>query len=171
MLDQITGRDYPTWSAGVTVSVPLGHSYEDASLARARVQQQQAKSRLDSLEIRAVRDVRQAAWQVDTTAQRVETTRVGRELAEQRLDSEQKRYEVGMSTSFLVVQAQRDLTQAKVNELTAMLDHQIAQVDFESLQQAPSVANGSATVSGSNIVSIPPPTPRGLTPPGGNSIF
>jgi HAE1 family hydrophobic/amphiphilic exporter-1 len=172
VLDQISGRDFPTWSAGVTVSVPLGHSYEDASLARARVQQQQAKSRLDSLEIRAVRDVRLAAWQVDTTNQRVETTRVGRELAEQRLDAEQKRYEVGMSTSFLVVQAQRDLTQARVNELTAMLDHQVAVVDFESLQQAPSITAGNATVSGANIVALPPPSPRGITPPnGGNGIF
>jgi HAE1 family hydrophobic/amphiphilic exporter-1 len=171
LLDQIFSRDYPAWTAGVTISVPLGRSYEDASLARAKVQQQQAKSRLDSLEIRAVRDIRQAAWQVDTTAQRVDTTRVGRELAEQRLDAEQKRYEVGMSTSFLVVQAQRDLTQARVNELTAMLDHQVARVDFESLQQAPSVNTGSVSVNGTQIVSLPPPTPRGISAPGGNSLF
>ncbi len=171
VLDQIFSRNYPAWTAGVTVSVPLGHSYEDASLARAKVQQQQAKSRLESLEIRAVRDIRQAAWQVDTTAQRVDTTRVGRELAEQRLDAEQKRYEVGMSTSFLVVQAQRDLTQARVNELTAMLDHQVALVDFESLQQAPSANAGSVSVSGTQIVSLPPPTPRGMSAPNGNSLF
>jgi hydrophobic/amphiphilic exporter-1 (mainly G- bacteria), HAE1 family len=171
VVDQVFSRDYPAWTAGITVSVPIGRSYEDASLARAKVQQQQAKSRLDSLEIRAVRDIRQSAWQVDTTAQRVDTTRVGRELAEQRLDAEQKRYEVGMSTSFLVVQAQRDLTQARVNELTAMLDHQVALVDFESLQQAPSINAGSVSVSGSQIVSLPPPSPRGISAPGGNSLF
>ena len=50
-------------------------------------------------------------------AKRIETTRAARELAEQRLDAEQKRFEVGMSTSFLVIQAQRDLAQAKTNEL------------------------------------------------------
>jgi HAE1 family hydrophobic/amphiphilic exporter-1 len=172
VVDQIFGRDYPTWTAGVTVSVPLGHSYENATLARAKLQQQQAKSRLDSLQIRAVRDIRQAAWQVDTTLQRVETTRSGRELAEQRLDAEQKRFEVGMSTSFLVVQAQRDLTQARVNELSAMLDHQVAVVDFEGLQQAPAANTGSVSISGTSIVAIPPPTPRGIQAPStGASIF
>jgi HAE1 family hydrophobic/amphiphilic exporter-1 len=172
VLDQIFSRDFPTWSAGVTVSVPLGHGYEDASLARAKLQEQQAKARLDSLQTRTVKDIRQAAWQVDTTAQRVETTRVGRDLAEQRLDAEQKRYEVGMSTSFLVVQAQRDLAQARVNELSAMLDHQVALVDFESLQQAPSANSGnSVSIAGANIVALPPPTPRGISAPSSGSIF
>ncbi len=172
ILNQIFGRDYPTWSAGVTVSVPLGHSYEDASYVRAKLQQQQAKSQLDSLEIRTVRDIREAAWQVDTTHQRVETTRAGRDLAEQRLDSEQKRYEVGMSTSFLVVQAQRDLAQAKVNELQAILDHQVALIAFDSLQQAPTANNGTVSVAGTNIVALPPPTPRGIQAPStGTSIF
>ena len=68
--------------------------------------------------------------------QRLDTTRAARELAEQRLDAEQKRYEVGMSTSFLVIQAQRDLSQAKTNELSAMLSYDLSLVDFEALQQA-----------------------------------
>ena len=69
-------------------------------------------------------------------AKRIETTRAARELAEQRLDAERKRFEVGMSTSFLVIQAQRDLAQAKTNELSAMLAYDLALVDFEALQEA-----------------------------------
>ena len=69
-------------------------------------------------------------------AKRIETTRAARELAEQRLDAEQKRFEVGMSTSFLVIQAQRDLAQAKTNELGAVLAYDLSLVDFEALQQA-----------------------------------
>ncbi len=77
-----------------------------------------------------------------------------------------------MSTSFLVVQAQRDLAQARVNELQAMLDHQVALIAFDSLQQAPTANNGSVSVSGTNIVSLPPPTPRGIQAPStGTSIF
>jgi len=67
---------------------------------------------------------------------RLETTKAGRELAEQRLDAEQKRFELGMSTSFLVIQAQRDLAQARTNELSAILAYDLSLVDFESLQQA-----------------------------------
>ena len=58
-------------------------------------------------------------------------------LSERRLDSEQKRYEVGMSTSFLVVQAQRDLAQARNNELRAILDYNRSLVDFAAVQEAP----------------------------------
>ena len=43
---------------------------------------------------------------------------------------------MGLSTSFLVIQAQRDLAQAKVNELSAVLAYDLALVDFEALQEA-----------------------------------
>ena len=62
-----------------------------------------------SLELSVVREVRDAALRLEQNRQRIETARLGRELAEQRLDAEQRRFEVGMSTSFLVIQAQRDL--------------------------------------------------------------
>jgi outer membrane protein TolC len=75
-------------------------------------------------------------------AKRLDTTRAARALAEQRLDAEQKRYEVGMSTSFLVIQAQRDLSQAKTNELSAILSYDLSLVDFDSLQQAGPAASG-----------------------------
>ena len=41
-----------------------------------------------------------------------------------------------MSTSFLVIQAQRDLAQARTNELGAVLSYVLSLVDFESLQEA-----------------------------------
>jgi outer membrane protein TolC len=163
--DQIFGRDYPAWTVGVTISYPLGKSYEDASLARARLEQKQAQSRIDSLEIRTVQEIRQAAWLVESTAQRIEATSAARQLAEQRLDAEQKRYEVGMSTSFLVVQAQRDLAQARTNELRSTLDHQVAQVNFDTLQQAPAMAAPGSSVQltgGGAIANLPPTTPRGI---------
>jgi HAE1 family hydrophobic/amphiphilic exporter-1 len=169
--DQIWSRDFPTWTLGVTVSYSLGRSYEDASLVKARLEEKQTQARLDSLQIQTVRQIRQAGWDVESTAQRIDTSRAARGLAEQRLDAEQKRYEVGMSTSFLVVQAQRDLAQARTNELSAILGYQVARVNFEALQQAPA-SSGSVAVSGSAIVALPPPTPRGIQPANGTaSLF
>jgi outer membrane protein TolC len=169
--NQIWGRDFPAWTVGVTVSYPIGRSYEDAGLAKARLEEKQAQARLDSLEIQTVKQLRQSARDVESTAQRIDATRAARSLAEQRLDAEQKRFEVGMSTSFLVVQAQRDLALAKTNELSAILDHQVAQVNFEALQKAPA-SNGSVSVAGGNIVALPPPTPRGIQPAtSSNSLF
>ena len=83
-----------------------------------------------------MREMRDAALRVEQNRQRIETAQLGRELAEQRLDAEQRRFEVGMSTSFLVIQAQRDLAVARNNELQASLDYQLAVVAFESVAES-----------------------------------
>jgi HAE1 family hydrophobic/amphiphilic exporter-1 len=145
VLGQLLSADYPTWTVGLTFSYPLGNSTAEANLARARVERDQTAARLKTLEVSTVREVRQAAWRLEQNQQRIETTRLGRELAEQRLDAEQKRFEVGMSTSFLVIQAQRDLAVARNNELQALLDYQLAVVNFEAVQQV-AVAGAGGTV-------------------------
>jgi hypothetical protein len=73
--------------------------------------------------------------QLDQNLQRIETTRLAREFSEQRLDAEQKRFEVGMSTNFNVIQAQRDLAVARNAELQAQLDYQQALITFETVQR------------------------------------
>jgi len=142
VLGQLFSADYPTWTLGLALSYPLGRSTAEANLARARIERDQAAARLKTVEVNAVREVRQAAWRLEQNQQRIETTRLGRELAEQRLDAEQKRFEVGMSTSFLVIQAQRDLAVARNNELQALLDYQLAAVAFEAVQQAGGTLDG-----------------------------
>jgi outer membrane protein len=162
VMNQVLGRDFPAWSFGLTLSYPIGYSYEEAGLASARLQENQARLRLQSAEIKAARQLRQAAWQMEANAKRIETSRAARQFAEQRLDAEQKRFEVGMSTSFLVVQAQRDLAQARNNELAASLEYMRSTIDFEALQEAGPASGGStgstATVSGSSVVSFAAPT-------------
>jgi hydrophobic/amphiphilic exporter-1 (mainly G- bacteria), HAE1 family len=138
VLGQVVTADFPTWSLGFTLSYPIGKSAEEANLARARLERDQAAARLRSVELVAVREVRDAALRLEQNRQRIETAQLGRELAEQRLDAEQKRFEVGMSTSFLVIQAQRDLAVARNNELQASLEYQLAVVGFESAQRTSS---------------------------------
>jgi len=136
VLNQLFTNQYPTWAFGVSISYPLGTSTEDANHARSKLEHRQAEERLKSAEGRAVQQVRDAGWKIEMNAKRIETTRAARELADQRLDAERKRFDVGMSTSFLVIQAQRDLAQATTNELSAILAYDLALVDFEALQQA-----------------------------------
>ena len=136
VLNQLFAHDYPTWTAGINVTYPLGRSSEEAASARAKLERQQAEERLKSSESRAIQQVRDAGWKIDMNARRIATTRAARDLADQRLDAERKRFEVGFSTSFFVIQAQRDLAQAKANELAAILAYDLALVDFEALQEA-----------------------------------
>ena len=99
--------------------------------------------------------MRQAALQLDQNRQRTETTRVARELSEQRLDAEQKRYDVGMSTNFNVIQAQRDLAIAQNNELQAELDYQLALINFETVQRIGTVTSGIASAASGGGIVIP----------------
>jgi outer membrane protein len=163
VLGQTFGHDYPTWSFGVTISYPLGRSFDEVSKVQAEVERRQAVQRVASLQLDVATSLRQAARQVRSTAEREDAARAGATLAEQRLESEQRRYQVGLSTSFLVTQAQRDLLQAQVNLLQATLDYQSSLVTFEALQLAPAVSAGETVgVTGSNVQMIPPPNPQGL---------
>jgi HAE1 family hydrophobic/amphiphilic exporter-1 len=112
-LGQVFTNDYPTWSLGLTVSYPLGRSYEAASLARGEIERRQAEQRIASLRMQAEESIRRAGRQIQSTAERIDAARAGATLAEQRLEAEQRRYAAGLSTTFLVTQAQRDLLEAR----------------------------------------------------------
>jgi outer membrane protein len=166
-LGQVFTDDYPTWSVGLTVSYPLGRSFEAAGLTRAKVEREQTAQRLASLRIEAAETVRRAGRQIRSTAERIEAARAGASLAQERLDTEQRRFNVGLSTTFLVTQAQRDLLEAQVNLLQTTLDHESALVNFEAVQQAPPLTAGATLgINGSSIVLIQTPSPRGLFRPG-----
>jgi len=172
VLGQMFDSTYPAWSVGLTVSYSLGRSFEEASLARAQVERRQATQRIASLQLDIAETLRQAVRQVHSTAERIEAARAGASVARQRLAVEQRRYEVGLSTSFLVTQAQRDLLQTEVNLLQATLDHQSALVSFEALQQAPALGDGQATAArGSNVIQLGPTAPTGLFRTGSGAGF
>jgi outer membrane protein TolC len=141
----LTGRDYPTWNVQVNVSYPIGASATEAQYARARVQRNQSAAQLRALELTVATEVTNAALLVDSSLKRYEASAVARELAETRLQAEQSRFDVGLSTNFFVVQAQRDLATAQNTELRALLDYRRALVDFTRVQEAPASRGASVT--------------------------
>ena len=158
VLSQLFAHDYPTWGVGVSVSYPLGGSVEQSNFSRTQLERSQSEQRLKGAEAKAIQQVRDAAWKIEMNAKRIETTRSARELAEQRLDAERKRFEVGMSTSFLTIQAQRDLANARTNELGAVLAYDLSLVDFEALQEA-------GPTSGTTTAAPAAPAPPGQAAP------
>ena len=130
-LDQLFGGDFRNWTVGLQVSYPVGYSVDAARHAQAQVQYRQTRATIENQELFITQEVRVAARAVETNRQRIATTRVARELAQRRLEAEEKKFEVGMSTSFFIVQAQRDLTQAAANEVIAVIDYNKALVAFE----------------------------------------
>jgi outer membrane protein len=146
VLADLFANRYPTWTASLNVSYPLGRSQQEANLARARIEYTQVQTQLKNQQLQVSTQVRQAARQVQTNQKRVETTRAARSFAERRLEAEQRKFAAGTSTSFIVFQAQRDLSQARNNELRAILDYNQSVVDLETVQEVP-LAGGTATTA------------------------
>ena len=135
-LSSVLGRDFPNWSLGVNFSYPIQNRSAKASAARARISRDQAQAALARLEMQVIAEVRSAGRAVETDMKRVDSTRAARVLQERRLDAEEKKFAAGMSTSFLVTQAQRDLAVAEAAEIKAISDYRKDVVSFDRVQEA-----------------------------------
>jgi outer membrane protein TolC len=134
--------DYPNWNFNVTLSYPLFGSQAEAQHARARLTRNQSLTRIRALEVQIAAEVANAALTVQSNLKRVEAATAARELAQKRLEAEQSKFDVGMTTNFFVVQAQRDLRDAANVELRALADYRKSLVNFERSQSAPSGGGG-----------------------------
>ena len=148
VLDHIVDARFPVWTVGLQMSYPIGTSSDEAALERARLQVRQTDAELRQLELTVATEVTNAALQVESIRERIEAATASRELAEQQLSAEESKFEVGMSTNFFVVQAQRDLATARDAELRAILDYQKALVEFERLQQTSLIRTGISIIGG-----------------------
>jgi outer membrane protein TolC len=150
-LGNIGRFEAPNWAVGVNLAYPLGNSAADAGLARARLQVQQTQAQIRALELNVATEVTNTALQVESNLKRVEAASAARELAQRRLEAEQSKFEVGMSTNYFVVQAQRDLRDAQNVELRTMLDYRKSLVDYERVQETSLARSGITVVSGSGV--------------------
>ena len=137
-------RDYPQWNLSLSLSYPIGASLAEASYARAQITVRQTQAQIRALELQIATDVTTAALLVESNLKRVEAARAARELAQRRLEAETSKFEVGLSTNFFVVQAQRDLAEAENIELRTRLDYQKSVVNFDRVQET---SLGSAGIS------------------------
>ena len=142
----VIASDFPTWSLQLQVNYPIGASNAETNLARARLQNTQDLKQLQSSELQVTTQIRNLARNVQTNSKRVEATRAARALAEKRLEAEEKKFTAGMTSSFFVTQAQRDLSAARNSELQAIIDYLKSVVDFETAQQVPLGGGGGGFV-------------------------
>ena len=150
-LRNLAGFSTRNITVGVAISFPLRNKTAQANLAGAQIQREQLGASYRSQDQAIEMDVRNAAQSVDTAQKRVVASRQARESAEQQLAGEQKLYEVGRSTTFLLLQRQSELTNARTSELQAQTDYNKALAD---LQRAT-----SATLRINNVVVSDPTKP------------
>jgi outer membrane protein TolC len=117
---------YKNWFVGVTLSIPLNTFLSRAEYAQARTDLKQALLRLENQEQQIFLEIKTAVRTVQTNYKRVEAYRVARELAEKKLEAEEKKFKVGLTTNYIVLQYQRDLADAQSAELRAIVDYNLS---------------------------------------------
>jgi len=147
-VSEVFGRDFPTWTIGVNFSYAVPNRSQKAAAAEAQLSKEQALASLRRLELQVAAEVRTAGRAVESGIKRVASTRAARELAAERLDAEEKKFAAGMSTNYLVTQAQRDLAVQEVNEIRAVADYAKSVVNFQRVQEAGLSGSGAVAVLG-----------------------
>lgn len=123
VVDRMESADEPYWTAGVTLTFPLGNRTAKARHAQSLSTAEKMRLELRQLEETARVEVDDAAAAVTTGLERVNATKEARTYAEQALAAEQRKLENGKSTSFVVLQLQRDLTRARNDAIQALMDY------------------------------------------------
>ena len=133
-LGNITSFEAPTWDFRLQFSYPLGKSAQEANYARQQLLKRQTETTLKATELQIATEVTAAALAVRNSFEAMQAAQVSRQLSQQRLEAAQAKFDQGMATNFEVVQAQRDLNDARNSELRQQLNYQRALVDFQRVQ-------------------------------------
>jgi len=150
-LRNLFGGETRNVTVGVAISLPFKNKTAEANLAGARIQKEQLLASVRSQEQIIEVDVRNSAQAVESARQRVLSAREARVNAELQLEGEQRLYQVGRSTTFLLFQRENALANARASELRAETDYNKALAD---LQRAT-----STTLRANNVVVDNPVAP------------
>lgn len=156
-LGQIFRRNFPDYSVGVQLNIPLRNRAAQADVLSSELglrQQQLNQQRLVN-QIRV--EVQNAMISVQQARARYQAAMKNRVLAQETYDAERKKYQLGASTIYQVILTQRDLTAAQSAEITALGNYSRARVELDrSTGQTLSANNVDAGEASRGVVSRPP---------------
>jgi outer membrane protein TolC len=136
-LGGIGNFEAPTWTLLMNFSYPIGTSAAEANKARQQIIIRQNQTAVKATELQIATDVTAAAIAIRNSLEAIQAATAARELSVKRAEAAQSKLDVGMATNFEVVQAQRDLADARNRELREHLNYRRALVDFQRTQISP----------------------------------
>jgi len=129
--DSVFSEDFQGEFFTLSLAIPVGNRSARSQYNKSKTEERQANINVKKKELDIVVEVRVSVRQVTTNIERVKATKKARELAQKRLDVEEKKYSVGRSTSLEVLRAQEDLATAEGNEAKAIIDYEISLGNLE----------------------------------------
>jgi outer membrane protein TolC len=130
-IGQIFRRNFPNYSAGVSLTIPFRNRAAQADYVTDQLQLRQTELQFQRAANQVTVDVKTALIGLQQARARYETTVNTRMLGEQALKDEQNRFQHGVSTVALVIQAQRDLATDQDTEVQAMANYTHAKIAFD----------------------------------------
>jgi len=131
LLGQLFRRNFPDYSAGVSLTVPIRNRAAQADFAVDTIQARQQELQLEKAQNQVAVDVRNAVIGLQQAHLRYETALRTKQLADEALAAEQKKYENGKSSSALLIQAQRDVVTAESEQVQSMANYTHNRIAFE----------------------------------------
>ena len=147
-LGNLFGFNVPQFTFTAQFAYPIGHSAAQANVSRSKLSVEQANANMKALELQIATDVQNAFLTVQSSLESVQAAQVARQLSQEKLSATQSKLDVGMSTNYEVVQAQRDFADAQNAELRAVLNYRKALVNFETVQTVGTRGVGATVGSG-----------------------
>ncbi|HYL68535.1 MAG TPA: TolC family protein [Candidatus Limnocylindria bacterium] len=130
-LNSMINNNFPTYAVGINFTLPIRNRSAQADSGRALLTERQLQVQYRSTQNQIVLGVRNALIALQQDKAQVAAAAKARELAQQTLDAEQKKYQLGSSTSYNVVLRARDLTAAQGTELRAKANLEEAVVNLD----------------------------------------
>jgi outer membrane protein TolC len=131
LLAEIARRNYPNYSAGFALNIPLRNRAAQSDYATSLLEIRQNELNLQKSVNQVRVDVQNAVIGVQQARARYEASVKARVLQQQTLDADQKKYGLGAATAYQVVQDQRDLATAESDEVQAMANYSHARIAFD----------------------------------------
>jgi outer membrane protein TolC len=166
VLRQLFARDFPNYSAGFNLTIPLRNRAAQAQVINDELTLRQLEAGLQRLENQVRVDVQNAVIGVRNARAQHQAAVKARILQEQTLDAEQKKYAAGASVIYNVILTQRDLATARQNELAAEAAYAKSKVELDRVT-GQTLNNNSISLAEAyqGVVSRPPrPLPFGDSP-------
>jgi outer membrane protein TolC len=123
--------DYYTYQIGVRLEFPLENRLARSQHTRARIESAQSEITLKNVENTVINEVRDAIRKITTTRELIDSTIATLKFSQEKLKAEEKKYDVGMSTAFAVLEYQEDLADAERNVSLALTEHRKALTNLQ----------------------------------------
>lgn len=130
-LGQLYSYGYTGFSGGFNITIPLDNKAANAAYQKALNDQRQSRGLMDSTIQAIALDVRNSLMAVEMYKSRIDTVKTARELAEQTLEADQAKFDLGTGTIQFVLNDQTALAQAQTNEVQIIVNFTSALADLD----------------------------------------